>query len=62
MLYTKGSIEGYMGDSKQKVISIDFDYLMTDETIDELLELLRGKCNNWGEALHFKMTLESEDV
>jgi hypothetical protein len=62
MLYTKGSIEGYMGDSKQIVISITFDYLMTDETIDELLELLRSKCNNWGESLHFKMTLESEDV
>lgn len=62
MLYTKGSIEGFMGDTKQKVMTFEFDYLMTDKHIDELLELLRGKCNDWNEALHFKITLESEDI
>ena len=63
MLYTKGSIVGFTNDNpKVEVVTIKFDALLDDKTIEAVLDTLRGKFNDWGEHLHFTMTLESEDV
>ena len=63
MLYTKGSIVGFTSDNpKAEVVTIKFDALLDDKTIETVLDTLRGRFNDWGEALHFKITLESEDV
>jgi hypothetical protein len=45
-----------------EVVIIKFDALLDYKTIEAVLDTLRGKFNDWGEHLHFKMTLESEDV
>lgn len=63
MLYTKGLIVGFTSDNPNaEVVTIKFDALLDDKTIETVLDTLRGKFNDWGEALHFKMTLESEDM
>jgi hypothetical protein len=63
MYYTKGSIVGYSGDVvRTQVISFEFDSLLSDHQIEKFLEPLREHFNEMGEALHFKITLESEDI
>lgn len=64
MLYTKGSIVGYagVGEFRTKMITIKFDCLMADSDIDSLLEPIRGQFNEMGDALDFKLNLESKDV
>jgi hypothetical protein len=62
MLYTKGSIVGYSGEVKRKVLEFKFDCLMSDDELIKILDSLREPMNDVGEALHFKMTLESEDI
>lgn len=62
MLYNKGSIVGYSGEGKRKVLTFKFDYLMTSEELGEVLYALRENLNEMGEGLTFKMTLESEDI
>lgn len=61
MLYNKGSIVGYSGEGKRKVLEFKFDYLMTSGELREILYSLRENINEMGEGLNFKMTLESED-
>ncbi len=61
MLYNKGSIVGYSGDDKRKVLKLEFDCLMSDDELVKILDSLREPMNDVGEALHFKLTLESED-
>jgi hypothetical protein len=61
MLYNKGSIVGYSGDDKRKVIKFDFDCLMSDDELGAITYSLRENFNEMGEALHFKYNLESED-
>ena len=60
MYYTKGSIVGFSNDTE--VLKFEFKTLMTDENITNLVDQLREPFNEIGEALHFKMTLESEDI
>jgi len=62
MFYTKGSIVGYSDDSKTEAIKFEFNCLMSDNDLEKVLETLRGQFNQMGEALHFKLTLESEDI
>ena len=62
MFYTKGSIVGHSDESKTEVIRFDFNCLMVDDDLEKVLETLRGQFNQMGEALHFKLTLESEDI
>ena len=62
MLYNKGSIVGYSGDDKRKVLKLEFDCLMSDDELVKILDSLREPMNDVGEALHFKLTLESEDI
>lgn len=61
MLYNKGSIVGYSGEVKRKVLEFKFDYLMTDDELGALLYSLRENLNEMGEGLSFKLNLESED-
>ena len=64
MLYTKGSIVGYSGinEFRTAVITIKFNCLMADNDIDSLLEPIRAQFNEMGDALDFKLTLESKDI
>ena len=64
MLYTKGSIVGYAGQGKfrTKMVTIKFNCLMADSDLDSLLEPIRGQFNEMGDALDFKLTLESKDI
>jgi hypothetical protein len=62
MLYTKGSIVGYSGEDKRKVLKLDFNCIMSDDELAKILDSLREPMNDVGEALHFKMTLQSEDI
>jgi hypothetical protein len=62
MLYTKGSIVGYSGEDKRKVLKLDFNCIMSDDELAKILDSLREPMNDVGEALHFKLTLECEDI
>lgn len=62
MLYNKGSIVGYSGEGKRKVLEFKFDYLMTSEELGAILYSLRENLNEIGEGLSFKLNLESEDI
>ena len=62
MLYTKGSIVGYSGEDKRKVLKLDFSCIMSDDELTKILDSLREPMNDVGEALHFKLTLECEDI
>jgi hypothetical protein len=62
MLYTKGSIVGYSGEDKRKVLKFDFNCIMSDDELAKILDSLREPMNDVGEALHFKLTLECEDI
>tara|TARA_R110000868_G_scaffold40117_1_gene138930 strand:- start:293 stop:481 length:189 start_codon:yes stop_codon:yes gene_type:complete len=62
MLYTKGSIVGYSGEDKRKVLKLDFNCIMSDDELAKILDSLREPMHDVGEALHFKLTLESEDI
>jgi len=62
MLYTKGSIVGYSGEDKRKVLKLDFSCIMSDDELAKILDSLREPMNDVGEALHFKLTLECEDI
>lgn len=62
MLYTKGSIVGYSGEDKRKVLKLDFNCIMSDDELAKILDSLREPMHDVGEALHFKLTLECEDI
>jgi hypothetical protein len=61
MFYTKGSVVGYSGEGKSEVIRFKFNCLMSDNDLERILETLREQFNQIGDALHFKLNLESED-
>jgi len=62
MLYNKGSIVGYSGEGRRKVLKLEFDCLISSDELIKILNSLREPMNDVGEAVHFKMTLESEDI
>jgi hypothetical protein len=62
MLYTKGSIVGYSGEDQRKVLKLDFNCIMSDDELAKILDSLREPMHDVGEALHFKLTLECEDI
>ena len=62
MLYTKSIVKGYTTRANEVVVKIELNYLMSDTDLDALLEPLRKQFNEMGDALHFNMTLEAQDI
>jgi len=62
MLYTKSIVRGYTTTANEVVVKIELNCLMSDADLDVLLEPLRKQFNEMGDALHFSMTLISQDI
>ena len=62
MYYTKALIKGYSKDKTKALVSLKLDCFISEDDLDEMLETFRASFNAIGEPLHFKITLESEDV
>jgi hypothetical protein len=62
MYYTKGLIQGFSNGSDEPVITFSFDCLMGEVDIRNIIKPMRAQFNEMGDALNFKMTLESEDI
>jgi len=62
MLFTKSIVKGYTTRANEVVVRIEINCCMSDADLDVFLEPLRKQFNEMGEALHFNMTLESQDI